>query len=184
MTVASVRQLMVFPTDTGTEEALKETFGDPAQARKRKAGLARTASKAVAHSFMQRSQHMGTHFRCDFVQRPEAPQEVARSGDPQADFGGAFDEEGEEDVPPALALEGDPTIDVDEEERDRTLNDLENLLALCQEKHLQFDTLRRAKHSTMMLLHYLNPARNRHMPRGAGGARRLTNLSSGRALTN
>ena len=41
----------------------------------------------------------------------------------------------------------DPTIDIDELPRDRTLNSLDNLRALCQQQHYQFDTIRMAKYA-------------------------------------
>jgi hypothetical protein len=58
----------------------------------------------------------------------------------------------------SIEIEDDPTVNIDDESREKTLNDRDNLVGLCTVKHYQFDTLRMAKFSTMMLLqHFLFP---------------------------
>ena len=50
---------------------------------------------------------------------------------------------------------GLPTVNIDDENREKTLNDRENLVGLCTVKNYQFDTMRMGKFSTMMLLQHL-----------------------------
>ena len=125
---ASMSKLMVFPGDTATETALNDALTRKKKTRGGGAGLERAESRSVTKRFMKRinAPGNGSHFVCHF-----APSDAA------------------------AAIEDDPTVNIDDESREKTLNDRENLVGLCTVKNYQFDTMRMGKFSTMMLLQHL-----------------------------
>jgi hypothetical protein len=52
------------------------------------------------------------------------------------------------------SIDDDSAQSVDDKPLERTLDERENLIRLCADKHYQFNTMRCAKFSTMLLLHY------------------------------
>jgi hypothetical protein len=136
----SMSKLMVFPGDCVTEEAVQKSL--PSDTASTRSGAAaangassalgpRTDSRRVSNRFIREVSGggKGSHFVCHFKPLTAEPQ-----------------------------VEDDPTISIDDDTRDKTLDDRDNLVDLCKNKHYQFDTLRMGKYSTMMLLqHFLYP---------------------------
>jgi hypothetical protein len=131
---------MVFPGDSVTEEAVNKSLASKKSSTRKGATAAgdgrsalgpRTDSRKASSRFLREVSNVGngSHFVCHFKPLSAAPE-----------------------------IEDDPTISIDEESREKTLNDRDNLVGMCVVKHYQFDTLRMGKYSTMMLLqHFLNP---------------------------
>ena len=136
----SMSKLMVFPGDSVTEDAISHSL---IQTKKATRGggtgaLDRMDSKKASKKFISRVSNdgNGSHFVCHF--KPVGGGAAAAS--------------------PDVEIEDDPTVNIDDEGREKTLNDRDNLVGLCTVKHYQFDTMRTAKYSTMMLLqHFMFP---------------------------
>ena len=137
----SMSKLMVFPGDSVTENAISDSLTQTKKATRSggaAVGLDRMDSKKASKKFIRsaNADGNGSHFVCHL--KPAGNGAAAASAD--------------------VEIEDDPTLNIDNEGREKTLNDRDNLVGLCTVKHYQFDTMRTAKYSTMMLLqHFMFP---------------------------